>query len=192
MKGFRTFFISCFADRFLCAAAMLVLLATHGQAQTKNLDGQEYKKYSPTYFKPHRGLFYNIYFSPVVTVDPLGFGGKSTYGLGLGTRFNLWESKTPANKYSGLKVSGMYLAFAYEYYPQQYNKTYGSLWIRIKALIPLATRWDIIYATGYGLQGVNYRYCVGFELKSISVFLCGETFGFFPVKFGQHPRELSP
>jgi len=191
MKGSRIFFIPRFADQLICVA-VIVLFSTCGYTQTRNLDGQEYKKYSSSYFKPHRGLFYNIYFSPVYTVDPLGFGGKSTYGLGLGTRVNLWESKTPASKYSGLKVTGLYMALAYEYYPQQYNKTSTSFWLRVKALIPLAARMDILYCSGYGLQGVNYRYCFGFEVKSVSVFLCGEVTGYFPIKFGQSPKEVSP
>ena len=191
MRKFHIFFTPFFSSRMLCAA-IIICFSAHGYAQTRNLDGKEYKRYSSSYFKPHRGLFYNIYFSPVYTVDPLGFGGKSTYGLGLGTRINLWESKTPASKYSGMKVTGLYLAFAYEYYPQQYNKTYGSLWVRIKALIPLAARMDILYCTGYGLQGVNYRYCFGFEVKSVTVFICGEVTGYFPIKFGQSPKEVSP
>ena len=177
--------------RCFCTLTLLFLIST-SFAQTASVDGKEFTRYKGSYFNPHRGLFYNIYLSPIYTVDPLGFGGKSTYGLGLGTRINLWESKTPATKYSGLKFTGLYLAFAYEYYPQQYKKMYTSLWIRVKALIPLTAKADILYATGYGLKGVTYRYCFGFEVKSFSLFLCGETGGPFPVDLGKHPNTVSP
>lgn len=162
------------------------------KAQTTSVDGKEFTQYNAGHFKPHRGLFYNVFVSPVYTVDPLGFGGASTFGLGLGTRINLWESKTPSSKYTGLKIMGLYTALGFEYYPEQYNKMHLSLWLRIKALIPLAARGDIIYARGYGLQGINYRYCFGFEIKRVTVFLCGETGGPFFVDLGKSPKTVSP
>lgn len=156
------------------------------------MDGKTYTAYRASHFKPHRGLFYTLYASPVITVDPLGFGGTSTYGLGLGARINLWESKTPPGKYSGLKVTGFYTALAYEYYPKQYDKSYISMWLRIKTIVPLAARADLVYSTGYGLQGITYRYCFGFEVKRITVFFCGETGGPWFQNLGPHPASESP
>jgi len=159
---------------------------------TKDIDGKTYTAYSASNFKPHRGLFYSLYFSPVLTVDPLGFGGTSTYGLGLGARINIWESKTPPGKLSGLKLTGFYGAVAYEYYPQQYDKSYTSLWLRLKTIIPLAARADLVYSRGYGLQGISYRYCVGIEVKRVTLFFCGETGGPWVTNLGPHPRTESP
>ncbi len=161
-------------------------------AQSKSIDGRQFSTYHSGYFKPHRGIFYSLYFSPVYTVDPLGFGGKSTYGLGLGTQINLWESKTLPSRYSGLKITGLYTAIGFEYYPQQYNKSYLSLWLRIKSIIPLVAKADMVYSRGYGLQGVTYRYCFGFEVKKVTVLLCGETGGPFFYDLGKHPKTESP
>lgn len=156
------------------------------------MDGKTYTAYKASHFKPHRGMFYTLYAAPVVTVDPLGFGGTSTYGLALGARINLWESKTPPGKYSGLKVTGFYTGLAYEYYPQQYDKAFASLWLRIKTIIPLAARADLVYSSGYGLKGVSYRYCFGFEVKRITVFFSGETGGPWFQDLGPPPSTESP
>lgn len=176
----------------LGATICIILTGITATAQGTTIDGKEFESYRAGHFKPHRGLFYQLYLSPVVTVDPLGISGKSTYGISLGSRINLWESKTPDKKLSGLKMKGFYFAGGYEYYPQQYDKIYGSLWLRIKTFMPIAAKADLIYATGYGLQGITYRFCVGFEVKSISIFFCGEISGSFYKYLGPHPNTESP
>ena len=158
---------------------------------TINVDGKEFVKARPAYFKPHRGLFYSVYISPVVTVDPLAFGGKSTFGASLGSKFNLWESKTPESPLTGLKIRGFYTAIGYEYYPKQYDKAYASIWMRCKAIIPLSAKADAIYATGYGLKGFSARYCVGFEVGVVTIFLCGEVW-YSKALEGPHPVTRSP
>lgn len=181
--------------RSVILRTVLLLLTAQGivcAQDTRQIDGQTYTPYRASYFKPHRGLFYTLFVTPVVTVDPLGFGGTSTYGIGAGARLNIWESKTPPGKLSGLKMTGFYGAAAFEYYPKQYNKSYASLWLRIKTIVPLAARADLVYSTGYGLQGITYRYCFGFEVKKITLFFCGETGGPWFTYLGPHPRTESP
>lgn len=180
--------------RFVCSIAVSSFaLPPASQAQdTLEVDGKSYTAYSASHFKPHRGIFYTLYASPVVTVDPLGFGGTSTYGLGAGVRLNIWESKTPPGKLSGLKMTGFYGAVAYEYYPKQYDKSYASLWLRLKTIIPLAARADLVYSRGYGLQGISYRYSVGIEIRRITLFFSGETGGPWFSDLGRHPRTESP
>jgi hypothetical protein len=175
--------------------AMLVLLifTFPSNAQDKTLvDGKDFTKYKRKYFSPHRGIFYSLYVSPVLTVDPLGLGGKSTYGVAAGVRINLWESKAPEVKLSGLRVKGLYWATGYEYYPRQYNKIYTSLWLRIKTFIPIAARTDWIYGYGYGLRGMAQRFCFGVEIKKITLFLCGETFTYYSKVLGYPPETKSP
>lgn len=174
----------------LFAALLICFLDTAAQS-TISVDGKNFIGYKPKYFRPHRGIFYSIYLSPVFTVDPLGLGGKSTYGMALGSQIRLWESKTPENLLTGLKIKGLYTAFGYEYYPRQYSKTYASLWLRIKAFIPLAGKIDYIYASGYGLKGITVRYGVGFEVKRITIFLCGELW-YFHALGGRHPNFETP
>ncbi len=162
------------------------------QGQVIKVDGKSFDKYNQKYFNPHRGLFYTFYAAPVITVDPLGIGGKSTYAISLGGRLNIWESKSNFDKLSGLRIAGFYLGGGFEYYPQQYNKTYFSGWLRIKTFMPLVARIDRIYATGYGLQGFSTRYCFGFEIKSIAVLLCGETYTAYVPGLGFHPNTETP
>jgi len=156
-----------------------------------SLEGKEFTKYNRNYFSPHRGLFYSFYVSPVLTVDPLGLGGKSTYAISLGTQIRVWENKSPDKSLTGLKLKGFYTAFGYEYYPRQIDKVYTSLWIRIKTFMPLTGKIDVVYAYGNSRKGLASRYCVGFELKKISIFFCGEITGFTKV-FGPHPYWDSP
>jgi hypothetical protein len=104
-------------------------------SQTRVIEGKEFTRYRPKYFKPKLRIHYNIYLSPSLTVDPLNIGGKSAYAISVGTRINLWESKTPMKALQGLKVNGWYFGGGYEYYPQQYDKIYASLWIRIKTFM---------------------------------------------------------
>ena len=156
-----------------------------------DVNGKSFTRYNSTYFKPHRGLFYTLYLSPVVTVDPLALGGKSTYAIALGSRFRIWESYSANDKLGGLKMKGIYTAIAYEYYPQQYSKTYISLWARVQNFLPIAFKGDLIYAQGYGLQGFSSRYGIGVEVKSISIFLCGELYKLYS-NLGLHPNAETP
>jgi hypothetical protein len=173
--------------------ACFVCLMIASQAQnTTEVDGKTFTRYQSKYFRPHRGIFYTLFVSPVVTVDPLNLGGKSTYAIAVGSRFRIWESYTANNKLGGLKLKGIYTAVAYEYYPQQYSKTYLSLWARIQNFLPIAFKGDLIYARGYGLQGFSSRYGIGIELKNISLFLCGELYKADSPRFGFHPNTESP
>jgi hypothetical protein len=155
-----------------------------------DVDGKSFTRYSSKYFKPHRGLFYTLYLSPVVTVDPLNLGGKSTYALAFGSRFRIWESYSANDKLGVLKMKGIYTAIGYEYYPQQYSKTYISLWARVQNFLPIAFKGALIYARGYGLQGFSSRYGIGIEIKSISIFLCGELYKIYS-PLGFHPNTES-
>ena len=183
-------FIGIMRSCYLCSAFVIGAFDA-GAQNTISVDGKEFTSYKPKYFTSHRGIFYSVYLSPVLTVDPLGLGGKSTYGLSIGSQISLWENKTPDNVLTGLKIKGLYTALGYEYYPRQYDKAYASLWIRIKAFIPLAGKIDYIYAYGYGLQGITTRYCVGFEVKKITIFLCGEIW-FKHLLGGPHPNFETP
>lgn len=143
-------------------------------AQQKAIDGKSFTAYKSGAFKPKHGLYYSIYLSPVLTVDPLGLGGKSTYALSLGTRINLWESKSPDVK--GLKIKGWYVGGGYEYYPQQFDMAYLSIWLRVKTFIPLVGKIDKIYAFDGTYRGLMTRYCIGVEIKKWSLLLSGSTF----------------
>lgn len=180
-----------FVRSHLIIVFVLWLACTVSAQSTLTLGDKSFTRYQPKYFKPHRGIFYTLYLSPVVTVDPLGLSGKSTYGLAAGSRFRIWESYSANNNLSGLKMKGVYVALAYEYYPKQYSKTYGSLWLRVQNFLPLAFKADLIYARGYGLQGITYRFGIGVEVKNISLFLCGEYY-FYNTVWGPHPNSESP
>jgi len=158
---------------------------------TIDADGKSFTRYSPKYFRPHRGIFYTLYVSPVLTVDPLALGGKSTYAISVGSRIRLWESYSANDKLGGLKLKGIYTAVGYEYYPQQYSKSYISLWARVQNFLPIAFKGDLIYARGYGLQGFSSRYGIGVEVKSISLFLCGEIYQIHS-SLGYHPNSETP
>ncbi|HCW06126.1 MAG TPA: hypothetical protein DGG95_02030 [Cytophagales bacterium] len=175
------------------SGVVLVLNGFFLSAQTTTtIDGKSYTQYQPKYFKPHRGIFYTLYISPVYTLDPLGLGGKSTYAISVGSRFRIWESYSANDKWSGLKVKGFYTALGYEYYPQQYSKTYVSVWGRVQNFLPLAFKADLIYARGYGLQGLTSRWSIGVEVKNISLFLYGELYKAYSPGFGYHPNTESP
>ena len=115
-----------------------------------------------------------LYISPVLTVDPLGLGGKSTYALSLGTRINLWETKSP--NLSGLKISGWYVGGGYEYYPQQFDMAYLTTWMRVDTFMPLAGKIDLVYAFDDISSGIMYRFCIGLEFKKITFFVCGSQY----------------
>ena len=142
-------------------------------AQSKTIDGQNYTLYKAGYFKPKRGVDYSLFVSPVLTVDPLGVGGKSTYALGVGTNVVLWESKSASTSLQGLKIQNLYMGLGYEYYPQQYDKIYISMGIRIKTFMPLAARMERFLDIGENSIGTSARFCFGFEIKKITIFLCG-------------------
>lgn len=151
------------------------------------VDGKTFSAYSRKHFRPHRGLFYQIYASPLLTVDPLALGGKTTYAAAVGARFNVWESRSPYQKLSGLRVHGFYFGGAYEFYPQQFDKLYSSFWLRFKSIMPITARVDFILAHGYGLVGFSRRYGFGFEVKNMTVLLCGEYQWGYYEGLGWHP-----
>lgn len=156
------------------AVIFIVIVDSMAVAQQKTIDGKDFTAYKSGAFKPRHGLYYSIYLSPVLTVDPLGLGGKSTYALSLGTRINLWESKSPDVK--GLKIKGWYIGGGYEYYPQQFDMAYLSIWLRVKTFIPLVGKIDKIYAFEGESRQIMTRYCIGVEVKKLSLFLSGTTY----------------
>jgi len=170
---------------------LIFTFSCHAQDKIQ-VDGKDFTKYKRSYFSPHRGIFYSFYLSPVLTVDPLGLGGKSTYGASAGVRVNLWESKAPEVRFSGLRVRGLYWATGYEYYPRQFDRIYTSLWLRIKTFLPIAARADALYDYGYGLRGTAERYCIGIEIKKMTLFLCGETVTTYYKPWGFSPETRSP
>jgi len=178
-------------NKSLCVLFALVCGFTCAYSQL-NVDGKTFIRYNRKHFNPHRGLFYALYGAPLVTVDPLGIGGKSTYGVSVGGRLNLWESRSPHNKFSGVKIHGLYIGGGYEYYPRQYNKLYGSFWLRIKTIMPIVARADAILAHGSGMAGISRRYGFGFEVKKMTILLCGEYHWYFSPMLGWHPLLESP
>jgi hypothetical protein len=162
-------------------------------AQQKTVDGQTYTKYKRAYFTPKRGLNYSLYVAPVLTVDPLGLGGKSTYALSIISRITLWESKLAGQQLQGLRIKGLYTSLGYEYYPQQFDNLYASLWLRVKTFMPIVARMDGLYSFGYGKQGIASRFCFGFEIRKFTVLLSGTIYSASTVKlFGDHPTTDSP
>lgn len=178
--------------KYLVGLALLLNSVVLSAQTSINVDGKSFTQYKPKYFKSHRGIFYTLFVSPVVTVDPLQLGGKSAYAISVGSRFRIWESYSANSNWGGLKLKGIYTAVGYEYYPQQYSKTYWSMWARFQNFLPLAFKGDLIYARGYGLQGFSSRYGIGIELRKISVFLCGELYQRYSRRFGYHPNVETP
>jgi len=178
---------------FLFLPALFMVFIYHASgAQDLAFDGKTFRPYHAKFFKPKRPLQYNLYLSPVLTVDPLGLGGKSTYGMGAGSRINLWESKSSDNNLQGLRIKGFYTAAGYELFPRQSDNVYASLWMRVSTFMPLTARIDYVYSYGKGLRGMSTRYCVGFEVKNVSLFLAGTTTRFLSERFGDHPYLDSP
>jgi hypothetical protein len=176
-----------FPKRFFLFTLLIVLIFAESKAQKKLIDGKEFSAYSPGAFKPKHGLYYSLYVSPVYTIDPLGLGGKSTYALSVGARINLWESKSHDLK--GLKIKGWYIGGGYEYYPQQFDMAYFSIWLRVKTFIPLVGKIDKIYAFDGTYRGLMTRYCIGVEVKKLSLMLSGSTFG--PINGEDQPVSYS-
>lgn len=166
-------------------AIIVVLVVADAPAQKKTIDGKDFSTYQPRDFKPKHGLFYSLYISPVFTIDPLGLGGKSTYALSLGARINLWESKSPDTK--AQKVKGWYVGGGYEYYPKQFDMVYVSIWLRVKTFFPLVGKIDAIYAYDGLHSGLMSRYCIGVEVKKLSLFLSGTSYGLT----AEHPKSYS-
>ena len=181
----------CIKPLILFITLALYFSAFLSFAQDVGSDEKSFRVYKKNYFKPRKRLQYNIFLSPVMTVDPLGTGGKSTYAIGAGTRINLWESKSIGNSLQGLRVKGIYTGFGYEYYPKQFDNIYASLWMRIKTFMPIVARLDGIYSYGNGLSGLSTRYCFGFEVSRITVLLSG-TITFYGKSLSLHPHDDSP
>lgn len=157
------------------------------QSQKKSFDEKEFSSYRPGAFRLKRGLFYTLYISPVYTVDPLGIGGKSTYALSLAARINVWESKSPVVK--GMKIKGWYIGGGYEFYPQQFDMIYFSSWMRVKTFLPLVGKIDNIYAFEGSQRGFLTRYCLGVEVKKLSIMLSGTNTRF--IRGAEHPVSNS-
>jgi hypothetical protein len=167
------------------------LVFTNIFAQEKIIDNKVFKQYKASYFRPKRGLNYTLCFAPVLTVDPLGIGGKSTYALSAVTNITLWESKLNAASLQGLRFKEFYTAVGYEYFPKQFDQIFASIGVRIKTFMPLALRMDGMYSFGYGLIGTSTRFCVGFEIRNIAFYATGTTSGGTIKYFGDPPASRS-
>jgi len=174
-----------FPKQYFLLTFLIVFVFSESIAQKKSIDGKEFSAYKPGAFKPKHGLYYSLFVSPVLTIDPLGLGGKSTYALSFGTRINLWESKSPDVK--AHKVRGWYVGGGYEYYPQQFDMAYLSIWLRVKTFLPLVGKIDAIYAFDGAHTGMMSRYCIGVEVKKLSLFLSGTSYSLTP----EHPKDYS-
>jgi hypothetical protein len=164
------------ARTHLVTIAIVFLLSFDSSfAQTRTLNGLEYTKYRAKHFKPKKGLSYSLYLSPVLTVDPLGVRGQSTYAFGGGGNITLWESKQVTNALQGLKIQSVYFGGGYENYPQQFDKVYFSFGLRIRTFMPLAARMERVIDIGKDKVGTSARFCLGFEIKNITILLSGTT-----------------
>ena len=161
-------------------------------AQQKQIDGQTFTRYKPGYFKPKRGLNYSLIAAAIYTVDPLGIGGKSTYGISPIANIRLWGSKSEERARYGLHISEWYTSIGYDFFPRQFDNVFASIGVRIKTFMPLSLRMDAIYSYGYGLIGTSTRFCVGFEIGKVTFFATGTTSGGTTPYFGEHPYMRSP
>jgi hypothetical protein len=157
---------SCLAIVLSCCSAL---------AQTKTLNGKEYTKYKRKHFEPKKGLSYSFFVSPVITVDPLGVRGKSTYAFGGGGTLTLWESKAASSALQGLKLQSLYIGAGFENYPQSFDKVYFALGLRIKTFIPIAARMEQMIDIAGDKVGTSVRFCLGLEFKRVTLFVCGVT-----------------
>jgi hypothetical protein len=180
------------AFTYVILTCCLTIFFSSTSGQVESFDGKPFQSYKKRVFRPERKLQYNLYLSPVITVDPLGIGGKSTYAIGTGSRINLWESKIIDNNLQGLRIKGLYVGFGYDYYPQQADDLYTSLWLRVKTFMPITARLDLVYSFGDELHGLSSRYCVGFEVRKIALLLTGSIHNFISPVFGDHPHLDSP
>jgi hypothetical protein len=168
--------------------SVAILAAIEAFPQNNSKNGLPFTRYKASDFRSKIHVKYLLYVSPLITVDPLGLGGKSAYAISLGTRINFWESKQQTALLSGLKLRGIYGALGYEYFPQQFDNLYGSVWFRIRTFIPISTRWDALYSFGDGRQGVASRFCFGVEVKQFTLLLSGTIYSAGTQRiFGEHP-----
>jgi hypothetical protein len=163
---------------FIATASLIIVLSCSALAQTKTLNGKEYTEYKRKHFQPKKSLSYSIFVSPVLTVDPLGVRGKSTYAFGGGGTITLWESKAQSSALQGLKLQSFYIGAGFENYPQTFDKVYFSLGLRIKTFIPIAARMERMIDIGDKV-GTSARFCLGLEFKRVTLFVCGVT-GYSP------------
>jgi hypothetical protein len=182
--------------RLIITGGLIILfpfiISTAVIGQQKTLDNQTFTRYKPGYFKPRRGLNYTFFFVPLITVDPLGIGGKSTYALSAVSNIRLWGSKLQDKALQGLKINEWYTSVGYEFYPQQFDNIFASIGFKVKTFMPLEARMDAIYSYGYGLAGTSTRFCVGFQIRKVTIFMCGVTSGGTIKYFGEHPYQKSP
>jgi hypothetical protein len=168
--------------------AIAIFAGTTTLAQNNAVNTLPFSRYKPSDFRGKLHLNYSIYVTPMITVDPLGLGGKSAYALSLGTRIHLWESKQQTALLSGLQLRGIYGALGYEYFPQQFDNFYGSLWFRIKTFIPISARMDALYSFGEGRHGIASRFCFGVEVRTLTLLLSGTIYSAGTQQiFGEHP-----
>jgi hypothetical protein len=168
----------------LCIAIASTAIAFAQQPATNDAP---FTRYRASDFRK-TNLHYILYVSPFITVDPLGLGGRSAYAISVGTRINLWESKEQTALLSGLKLQGIYGAVGYDFFPQQFDNVYGSLWFRIRTFIPISARMDALYSFGNGRQGVATRFCFGVEVRQLTLLLSGILYSAATNKiFGEHP-----
>jgi hypothetical protein len=167
--------------------SIAIALGTTAFAQQPSTNDAPFSRYRASDFRKTH-LNYILYVSPLITVDPLGLGGKSAYAISIGTRINLWESKEQTALLSGLKLRGIYGAVGYDFFPQQFDNVYGSLWFRIRTFIPISARMDALYSFGNGRQGVASRFCFGVEVGQLTLLLSGTLYSASTLKiFGEHP-----
>lgn len=165
-----------------------VFATTIAYSQKALIDGLPFSPYKSSDFRGKINLKYQLYVSPLLTVDPLGLGGRSAYALGVGARVNIWESKEETTLLSGLRLRGVYGALGYEYFPQQFDNVYGSIWFRIRTFIPISARVDALYSFGEGRQGIASRFCFGVEVKQFALLLSGTIYSALSRQiFGEHP-----
>jgi hypothetical protein len=176
---------------YILTVLFSIIFFNNALGQEKIIDDKVFKRYKASYFKPKKGLNYTLCFAPVLTVDPLGIGGKSTYALSAVTNVTLWESKLNAASLQGLRFKEFYTAVGYEYFPKQFDNIFASIGVRIKTFMPLALRMDGMYSFGYGLIGTSTRFCVGFEIRNIAFFATGTTSGGTIKYFGDPPSSKS-
>ena len=159
-----------FLRTFLPLQIILCARIDIAYSQTKEIDNKTFTAYRASDFRPPAKILFSIYVSPVFTFDPMGRGGKSTYGVSLGAAINLWESKLPTSRNI---IKGIYLGAGYEYYPQTFDLTYLSLWLRFRALVPLVVKFDEAYSKDGLKSGFTTRYGIGVDIKRISILICG-------------------